>query len=48
MAHDRDQLTVSLAGGGEVPLIGFGTWQMTGAPCYRAVRHALDTGYRHV
>jgi 2,5-diketo-D-gluconate reductase A len=48
MATDRDQPTISLAGGGALPLVGLGTWQMTGSRCYRAVRHALDVGYRHI
>ena len=37
-----------LAGGGTMPLLGFGTWQMTGPTCYDAVRTALDAGYRHL
>lgn len=37
-----------LSGGAEIPLIGFGTWQITGDECYRAVRTALDAGYRHL
>jgi 2,5-diketo-D-gluconate reductase A len=40
--------TVPLDGGGAMPLLGFGTWQMTGAGCYDAVRTALDAGYRHL
>ena len=40
--------SVPLSGGGRMPLIGFGTWQITGDACYDAVRHALDVGYRHV
>jgi diketogulonate reductase-like aldo/keto reductase len=31
-----------------MPLLGFGTWQIRGDAAYRAVRHALDTGYRHL
>ncbi|WP_182111795.1 MULTISPECIES: aldo/keto reductase [unclassified Actinotalea] len=31
-----------------VPLLGLGTWQSEGDDAYRAVRHALDVGYRHV
>lgn len=31
-----------------MPLVGLGTWQMTGTECYRAVRCALDVGYRHI
>lgn len=48
MAIHRDQPTVTLAGGGRLPLVGLGTWEMTGSPCYRAVRHALEVGYRHL
>lgn len=44
----QTDLTVPLSGGGRMPLIGFGTWQITGDECYRAVRAALDTGYRHL
>jgi 2,5-diketo-D-gluconate reductase A len=38
------------ADGGTVamPLLGFGTWQIRGEPAYRAVRVALDAGYRHL
>jgi diketogulonate reductase-like aldo/keto reductase len=43
-----DQPAVVLAGGAVMPLIGFGTWQITGQECYRAVRTALDVGYRHL
>lgn len=34
--------------GEPVPALGLGTWQLEGAPCRRAVEHALDLGYRHV
>jgi diketogulonate reductase-like aldo/keto reductase len=44
----NDQPTVALAGGAAMPLIGFGTWQITGDDCYRAVRTALEVGYRHL
>jgi len=40
--------TAPLAGGGTIPLLGLGTWQMTGATCYDAVRTALELGYRHL
>lgn len=39
---------VQLTGGPRMPLLGFGTWQMTGEQCYAAVRTALDVGYRHL
>ena len=38
----------SLPAGGAMPLLGFGTWQITGQQCYDAVRTALDVGYRHL
>ena len=31
-----------------MPLVGLGTWQMTGGRCRAAVRAALEAGYRHV
>jgi 2,5-diketo-D-gluconate reductase A len=37
-----------LPGGGSMPLLGFGTWQITGSQAYDAVRTALDVGYRHI
>jgi diketogulonate reductase-like aldo/keto reductase len=40
--------TAPLPGGGAIPLLGLGTWQMTGTTCYDAVRTALELGYRHV
>ena len=48
MAMTGEQRTVALRGGATIPLVGLGTWQMTGKECYRAVRHALDVGYRHI
>ena len=48
MATDGDQPTLPLAGGGALPLVGLGTWEMTGSQCYRAVRYALEVGYRHI
>ena len=47
-ARSGRQPTVSLGGSVELPLVGLGTWQMRGSECYRAVRHALDAGYRHI
>ncbi|WP_298801826.1 aldo/keto reductase [uncultured Pseudokineococcus sp.] len=40
--------TASLPGGGEMPLLGLGTWQSEGDDCYRSVLHALEAGYRHI
>jgi diketogulonate reductase-like aldo/keto reductase len=40
--------TVQLAGGGAMPMVGLGTWQITGPRCYDVVRYALEVGYRHI
>jgi len=46
MSDDR---TVTLAPSGlEMPLLGFGTWQVTGRKGYEAIRAALEAGYRHL
>src|SRR5699024_3900493 len=37
-----------LPGGGAMPMLGFGTWQISGEECYRSVRTALEAGYRHL
>ena len=31
-----------------MPLVGFGTWRLSGRDAYNAVRAALDVGYRHI
>jgi len=31
-----------------MPLLGFGTWELKGDEAYRAIRIALDAGYRHL
>jgi diketogulonate reductase-like aldo/keto reductase len=48
MTSDRGQPAVTLDPGGLMPLVGLGTWQMTGARCQAAVRSALEVGYRHI
>jgi 2,5-diketo-D-gluconate reductase A len=48
MTAGRGQPTVALDHAGAMPLVGLGTWQMTGARCQAAVRTALEAGYRHV
>jgi 2,5-diketo-D-gluconate reductase A len=32
----------------DMPLLGFGTWQIQGDAAYQAVRDALEAGYRHL
>jgi diketogulonate reductase-like aldo/keto reductase len=44
-----DRRTRALADGNEIPLLGFGVWQVPeGRECYDAVRTALEAGYRHI
>jgi 2,5-diketo-D-gluconate reductase A len=40
--------SLPLAPGVEMPLLGFGTWQIRGDAAYDAVRDALESGYRHL
>ena len=37
-----------LGGGVAVPMVGFGTWQLSGRDTYESVRYALEVGYRHI
>ncbi|WP_051549548.1 aldo/keto reductase [Nocardioides sp. URHA0032] len=37
-----------LPGGSSMPLLGFGTWQITGEDAVRATAAALEAGYRHL
>jgi 2,5-diketo-D-gluconate reductase A len=37
-----------LPGGGRIPLLGFGTWQIKGDTARQAVIWALEAGYRHI
>jgi 2,5-diketo-D-gluconate reductase A len=48
MTSHRAQPAVPLDPGGLMPLVGLGTWQMSGARCQAAVRTALEVGYRHI
>src|SRR3954471_18290844 len=44
-----DGRTRRLADGNEIPLLGFGVWQVPeGRTCEDAVRWALEAGYRHI
>jgi 2,5-diketo-D-gluconate reductase A len=48
MSQSHDDWTVKLAGGVSMPLLGFGTWQISGRQAHEAVAHALQVGYRHL
>jgi diketogulonate reductase-like aldo/keto reductase len=37
-----------LPSGATMPLLGFGTWQITGPPAVTSTAAALDAGYRHI
>jgi len=37
---------VTLNNGQQMPMVGFGTWQILGSQCETCVRQALDQGYR--
>lgn len=39
---------VALPSGGRMPLLGFGTWQITGPDAIRTTAAALRAGYRHI
>lgn len=39
---------IKLNSGDQIPVIGLGTWQITGKTCTNAVRNALELGYRHI
>ncbi|MEQ7125658.1 aldo/keto reductase [Actinopolymorpha sp. B11F2] len=41
-------LVAALPGGGRMPLLGFGTWQLRDDEARSAVHTALETGYRHI
>jgi len=40
--------TAPLSSGATIPLLGFGTWQLTGDTAHEASRTALEVGYRHL
>ncbi|WP_342358484.1 aldo/keto reductase [Terrarubrum flagellatum] len=39
---------IEIAGGGKMPALGLGTWQLRGRDCARVVKLALSLGYRHI
>ncbi|GAB2598630.1 aldo/keto reductase [Pseudactinotalea suaedae] len=49
MTSDTPKIpTTTLRPGVEIPLLGLGTWQAPPEDAYKAVRTALDLGYRHI
>lgn len=47
MSRITDQ-TYELKSGYTMPVLGLGTWALTGATCEKAVSIALELGYRHI
>ena len=37
-----------LKSGYSMPVLGLGTWELTGKTCEKIVNKALDLGYRHI
>ena len=37
---------IKLNSNNKIPLVGFGTWELSGSVCERCVLEALDVGYR--
>ena len=48
MKHTKSEYWTKTFSGISVPSLGFGTYQLEGDTCRRAVREALEAGYRHV
>lgn len=48
LAHALATQRVALSDGTEIPVMGLGTYRLTGSDCERIVRFALETGYRHI
>jgi len=48
MSSPIDVPAVKLPGGGEMPMVGFGTWRLRGRAAHDSVLAALAAGYRHL
>ncbi|GAA5883565.1 hypothetical protein JCM16303_005490 [Sporobolomyces ruberrimus] len=46
--HHISVPSIRLSSGGEIPLVGLGTWQARGGDVTKAVKTALEAGYRHI
>ena len=46
--YTRIMQTTTLNNDTTIPLLGFGTWKLTGQDAYNAVATALKAGYRHI
>ncbi|MEJ5997301.1 aldo/keto reductase [Corynebacterium sp. H130] len=48
MTSATQQTTLTFRDGTEFPQLGLGTWQLKDDAAYRAVRTAIEVGYRHI
>lgn len=48
MSVQLPEHTAALSSGAAMPLLGFGTWQITGREAVTTTASALETGYRHL
>ncbi len=48
MTSDANDRALELSGGGQMPVLGFGTFQIKGPDARSVVLTALQTGYRHL
>jgi len=39
---------IKLKDGNQIPVLGLGTWQLTGKECIKIVKKALELGYNHI
>ncbi|MFW5905026.1 MAG: aldo/keto reductase, partial [bacterium] len=46
--RSHDIPTKELPQGVEIPVLGLGSWQLTGSTCRRTVAEGLEMGYRHL
>ena len=48
MSQPPEVPALALPGGGQLPLVGFGTWKLKGYQAESATEAALSAGYRHI
>ncbi len=44
----QQTMTKEITDNVEMPMLGLGTWQLTGDACRQSVKNALNIGYRHI
>jgi 2,5-diketo-D-gluconate reductase A len=48
MNPESSQVSVDIGGGYRLPIVGLGTWNVTGDDVVPSVRAAIECGYRHI